>query len=212
MQRARESRPEFPPGLHLTHCLGCPRQAYYELTAKLPPTDKMIHYNIIGNMFQEVFLEHNEKQLILKVGDFGVICTPDSIKEIAEFKSTRRCMQTPLPEEWLMQTAVYCYLLGTTTYNLDTYQIASSNLWKGMEVADYTPPKGEEYAPVLLSYTVEWKKKEILEIVRYVRERAAMIIKAVLSEDEDVAERDAGDKGFRCRECQYTEMCAGFYS
>lgn len=211
MERARAGLPEFPPGLHLTHCLGCPRQSYYELTQKQPPSDKMVHYNIIGNLFQEKFLEHNDKLLILKVGDFDIICTPDSINETCEFKSTRKCISTALQEEWIQQSAVYCYLLGVTEYNLDTYQIASCPLYKSMTQALYAPERGEESAPVLLSYTLNFKKDEILEIVRYVRERAAMIIKAILLEDEELAIRDSGDRGWRCRDCAYNEICSGFY-
>jgi len=192
-------------GVHLTSVIGCLRKAYYDQTEPLPATKMMMFYNVIGTMFQRRFYKKSNCAKVFDVHINGGVlhASPDNFKEAADFKTTRKFVQSDLPDYWSPQLAFYAWCLGRGNLNwkVDVFYIGQSYP-KKKDIPEWAPPAEEANAPNLICYTIEFTDEEIEEYVGYVLDRAEELFQRIKRQCTPPPE-----KTFLCGECQYNLSC-----
>lgn len=207
-------------GVHVTSVCGCLRRAFYEQVSPLPPTKRMKLYRVIGLRLQRDFYgkSNSAKEIVLPLGDRAIIASPDNWKDKADFKHSRKFVQSEdLFEGYKHQGAFYAWVYGRHSWTFDILFVGRSYP-KKKGVPDWAPSSATEAddckAPVLLSFEVEFEEEEQEELVNYVLDRAELLFAYVdlfearlkAGATEVVCEPPA-EKSWMCSECPYTFLC-----
>jgi len=165
-------------------------------------------------MFQRKFYQkqNSNKELACPIGDGFIYTTPDNIKEQADFKTTRKFVQSELPEYWWPQVAFYAWWNGVTKWKVDIVYIGSSYP-KKKDIPAWAPTEDDDCrAPNLICYTVQFEDEEIEEYVNFVLDRAEEL-QQYLSEWGRFVDGYGKvcvppmEQSFKCGECSYAFQC-----
>ena len=195
-------------GVHLTDLIGCMRAAYYRQTSPLPPPRVMKLYNVIGIMLQRKFYQKNNSAIEHTVAINGgeILASPDNYKESADFKSTRKFVQSEnLFDDWHYQGAFYAWLYGRQFWRFDVCHIGQS-FPKKKDVPYWAPSSETEgddcKAPNLLCYQVDYEPEEIEEYVNTILDRGEQLFQYLEKKCLPPIERS-----WKCDGCAYSFIC-----
>ncbi len=182
-------------GIHLSSLVYCLTRGWYDLRARIEPTEREILLWALGYGLQEVLTPSNASTPILEYE--GIIYRPDMLFELngmlVELKTTRTSIKTAtlaLPDTWLSYIKGGCKIRDTKKYEL-------AGLYM---MGNYAPP-----FPLLYSETLEFDNEEIEEQWAHLLVRRDIYRGSISS--------NIPPKPFtycyewECRDCRYRLLC-----